>query len=242
MTFNSSAGTVTDFDLEGAEFAVPADRFYKLVKTLFDTIELELTPTGTLIVKSGSNKSKLNTAPVKGFPNFLPPSKEDFCDSPNFADALEAVSFVVGSNAAKPELMGVGIHKDHAYSGDGRRAARFRLETPSLGSVTIPSTSVESIIRLGNPSTITTNDLGRPNVIIAEYDQGRTLFITNVFQTNFPFNATDGVLKNASGKLKVEFPKELGDALSRVELMAPKDSFDVIVKAKDGKIYVSLVV
>jgi DNA polymerase III sliding clamp (beta) subunit (PCNA family) len=208
------------------DFAVMGDMFYRLISSLFDTIELEMIDTQKLQIRSKSNKTTLNLYPTKGFPNLIHDDTSIYSKASNLTECLKRVAFNVGTDAQKPALMGVALAGNHAYSSDGKRISRATLKEKTEGaSMNIPGSSVEHIVRLGQPDYLfrTANMLG------AFYGSTKTVYVTGTLVNEFPVVAADSQFAERLGEHVADFPEELPWAIDRVRLMAPKEETDIVL-------------
>lgn len=236
MTFNGQAGSMTEFDISGQDFAVPADKFYRLMSAMGQEIDLTLSPKGVLMIKSGKNSTKMNTLPAQGFPNIVPDSPVPYSDSRAFVTAMKRIAFSVCDNATKPQLLGIGARGEYLYSADGTRVSRFKIDRNLPGTMLIPADAVDHLVKLGQPDQF----LRTPNQLLAYYGEHKTWYVTNLMVHEFPFNAVDEMFATMSGTEVTDFPETLPFALDRIQLLAPQENTDVIIECKgDGSIYVT---
>lgn len=226
QTYNGQAGTTTPIALDGADFCIEADKFYRLVSSLFDTIELELKEKGHLIVKSGKNKTTIAISETKAFPHPYTSTLQPFSDATNFVEGLRRVALSIGTNATKPELLGVGVRGDFVFSADGKRISRFRINKPIFGEANLPADAVNHLVRLGQPDRIQTNG----NQIFAIYDATNTTYVSTLLAKPFPFAVAENAFTAARGDEDAELPGDFSYALDRVKLMAPEEDTDVILE------------
>lgn len=227
-TFNGVAGTVTELNLQGMTFAVPAEKFYKLVVALPKSLTLELDETtGVLTVESGAGTFKVNTVPSKGFPYIVPQERVQWTYAPNFVTALSRVSFSMSDNATQPALNGIGVYGDYVYSTDTLRVSRYKLSMPVPDGMTIPKPAVSSLIRLGQPEQF----LRTRSQIVAWYPSTKTTYVSNLCASDFPFEAAERALNFTAGNVAAEFPIDMSSALERVRLFSPEENSDVILES-----------
>lgn len=233
--YNGVAGTVTNFNLGDADFAVNADKFFRIISSLFDTIDLTFKKDGVLLIKSGGNETKLGTIVTKAFPDVKPKTMSSFCTAPNLIECLKSVAFTIGTNAMKPELMGVGIRGDGVYSCDIDRISRARLQSPAAGAVNIPAKSIEHICRLGNPDMMFTSE-GRVGVY---HKSTETIYVSSMLAAGFPFEAADQVIKRNSGQHVTELPATLAESIARVTQLSDRENAEVIIEGDSEGVTVS---
>lgn len=225
-SYNGQAGTITSCPMDNADFCIQADKFYKIVQSLFDEITLEF-KSDKLFIQSGKNKTQLGTLPTKGFPEIIPHDSENFCAAENLAEMLRKVAFTIGTNTTKPSLLGVGISGRYVYSSDGHRITRATLDAEATGSLSIPGEAVEHICRLGQPDYMFTSG-GIAGVI---YGETKTVYITGCVAGNFPFATVDKMLSvEINPKFLVELPEDLPGAVDRVGILAPSEGTDLIIE------------
>lgn len=233
--FNGQEGCITSSPLGELEFAVDAKLFYAAVSKSFDEMEVTLKE-GTIMMKSGSNKSQLQTVAVESYPEFLPTKKQDFCTASNVVNCLERVSFTVATNAMKPQLLGAAISEGYVYSCDGVRISRAKLSEPSMGMVTVPSSSVEHICKLGAADGVSVelNQSGKPGRAIFHYPKD-TMYVTALLANDFPTGAVDDMLaQKVNEEYTSELPDELSQAIDRVNILSTEEA-GLIVTNNPGK-------
>lgn len=235
LTFNGQAGTITNLDVGGLSCAVPADKFYRLCSSMTGEIDLKLNEKGVLTIKSGKNKTTLNTLPANSFPNIVPGNPQFYSDSRAFVTALKRIGFSVGTNATKPQLLGIGIKGWYAYSADGTRMSRFKLDKEHPSPMLIPSDSIDHLVKLGNP----TQFVRTPNQLIAYYDETKTWYVTALMAFEFPFEAVDTRIATFSSQEISDFPEMFAFALGRVALLAPTENSDIVIENKPDGLHIT---
>lgn len=227
--YNGYAGTITACDLDGMEFCVNATKLLNVVANLFDTIKLVLDES-SLRISSGNNKTTLQVLPTRGFPELIPDQTDIYYDEDDLVTALAKVSFTVGNNMLKPELLGIALSGEYAYSSDGKRVTRYKLKKAVASTVCLPWSSVEQICKLGKPTyTFTTG-----TQIGAFYEETKTIYSSNTMQSKFPVALVDKLFSSEK-KFPVTFPEELQGVLRRVRLLAPSSETDVVLQnTEDG--------
>jgi len=232
-TFNGQAGTITALELGGMDFCIAEDKFYRLVSAMPETIQLSLGENGKLTVKSGSNKTDLNTIATRAFPDFLPKEILQYSFAPNFIEGLKRVAFSISSNATKANLMGAGVNGSHIYSADGLRISRFKIAAPVPCPLTIPADAVNHLIKLGQPEQLfhTKSQIG------AWYPNHRTHYVVACIAHEFPYAAADHAYQKIAGNIAADFPPEFSYALQRVALLCAEESSEVLIEnTNDGLI------
>lgn len=225
--YNGQAGTVTACDLGGMEFAVHADRFYRLIYSLFEDIELELIE-GRLNVKSGPNKTWIGVLDVRTYPEIFPGNASQLSDSKNLVDALNKVYFTVGHNVLKPQLMGCFFHGGYVYTSDSYRVSRAALDTPVTQDCTIPALAMGHIIRLGSPKYCFAGD----NLMGCFYENPKTTYISRSLENRFPWQTVDAMYASPPEQ-PVDLPDVLAAALNRIRIATPDSEPDIILEC-DG--------
>lgn len=238
-TYNGKAGTLTALEMGGMDFCIQADKFYRLMNSLFEHIDFSFNPAnGNLNIKSGGNKSLLNTTDTKAFPHFIPSKLEPWTDCFDLVSQMNKVLFSVGKDAMKPQLLGVGIRGEYVYSSDLKRMSRARLSSAVASQCTIPADSVEHLVKLGQPTSISKAGGG----ILAYYEATKTFYYGPTTAGDFPFNIADSTFTAATGNQFYTFPPGLLAALDRVVLLASSEETSVIIQnAKvEDKFYLSI--
>lgn len=235
LTFNGQAGTITNLDVGGLDCCIPADKFYRLCSSMSGEISLELSKKGVLNVKSGKFEGKVNTLPGNGFPNIVPEKPQFYTDGRAFVTALKRIGFSVCTNATKPSLLGIGVKGWYAYSADGTRISRFRLDRECPGSLLLPSDSIDHLVKMGQP----TQFLRTSNQLIAYYDDTKTWYVTSLMAAEFPFEAIDTSFKTLSGSEISDFPEMFAFALGRVQLFAPTENTDVVIQNTEHGLFIT---
>jgi DNA polymerase III sliding clamp (beta) subunit (PCNA family) len=222
-SYDGRAGTTTTCNLEDADFAIEASRFYKIVQAMKGELELQISDE-KLIIKSGTNKTTLNVFPTRAFPNIIPAELETYCEAENFAAGLKALQFCICMNPMKQALLGVSACMDHLYSSDGNRIARFKLSKPAVKPITFPSKAVEHIVKLGQPDRI----FHANNIVGAFWKETKTVYATQTLAYSFPVNTVEDMIASMRGDFAL-FPEDMASAVSRVKLLASSDETDIIV-------------
>lgn len=234
--YNGTSGTMTNNPLDGMSFCVEKELFYKIIAKMFDEIIIEQKE-GKIVIKSGSNKTELQTINPLQYPDFLPKNTESFCQAPNLVNCLERVSFTMGTNPMKPQLLGACISNGYAYSSDGQRISRAKLNLPASGSLTIPAASVDHICKLGIADEITVerNSSGMPTRASFYYTMKNTVYTTTVLAQDFPSATVDKMFSSPlNEKYTSQFPDELGEVIDRVSLLTT-DETGLIFSNDPGK-------
>lgn len=240
--YSGQSGAITKCQLEGDSsrtppaFAIRADTFYRLCKSLFENVELDLQG-GTLRIVSGGNQTTLNVMPAKAFPEIIPPEYSTCCEAADFVEALDQVKFTVGTNAMQPKLLGVCVSDSHVYSADGNRATRAILASPFNGTVSIPSSAVDQLVRLGKPDCVFMS--GSRSILGTLYRDTKTVYVTQLLADGFPYKAIDEAFGEWKTVSTVEFPDGFIDAVERVQMLSPPEDPDVIVAGEPNQLIVS---
>lgn len=238
-TYNGKAGTMTALEMGGMDFCVSADKFYRLINSLFETIDMSFNPAnGNLNIKSGGNTTKVNTIDTKAFPHFIPEKLEPWTSGSDLVQQMNKVLFNVGRDAQKPQLQGVGVRGEYVYSSDLKRMSRAKINVAVVSPATIPADAVEHLYRLGTPTSISKTSGG----ILAFYEGTKTFYYSLTIGGNFPFDIADATFTAATGNQFYTFPPGLMAAIDRVVLMASSEETSIIVEnAKvEDKFYLSI--
>lgn len=226
LGYNGQAGTVTLSPLGmEADFCIEREIFYKQVSAMFDEIHITLDQ-NAIHMKSGSNKTKLQIIPTRGYPDIIPTDATEFCEASNVVSCLERVSFTIGTNASKPQLLGACLSGDYVYSSDGQRISRAKLNRPCSGGLTLPGPSVEQICKLGIAEQIlTTRGVGGlPTKAVFRYMQTNTFYVTAVLAAEFPCKSVDAMLAAPlNEEYTTDFPEEFPQAIDRISALTNED-------------------
>jgi DNA polymerase III sliding clamp (beta) subunit (PCNA family) len=224
-SFSGTAGTMTTLKLNNWDFAVEADRFYKIIRSMPEALKLELKGE-KLYIRSGRNETWLNVFPTHAFPQILPESgqAEDYYTGKDLVEGLKTVAFSICTNPMKPNLLGVAVSDRFLYSSDGNRISRFTLKDPVPRELTIPVSAVEHLIKLGPPDLVFTTG----NNVGALWNETKTVYVTQTIAYSFPTKMVDAILSEMTD-LIVELPEETINAVKRVSLLTPTDDNELIV-------------
>lgn len=237
-TYNGVAGSCCPLDLNGMEFAVDADKFYRYVSKLYEMIVLDLHEgSGRLYISSGTNQAWLGTIATKGFPVISNAGSVLFTDSHDFKDVMSTLEFSVGKNATKPNLMCIGIRDSYMYASDGDRVTRMKIAKETYGEVCIPTGSVDQLLKLGQPHhcfSILGHDKVPQEFGTVYYPSG-TVYITQLLAHRFPFNTVNEML-NVNGEQIVEFPVGIEESIDRIKVLTTDERKEIILEGKEGYI------
>lgn len=230
-TYNGQAGTVTACDLGGAEFCIQADRLWNVVNAMPGEMKLNFEDE-QLIVSSGRNRTTLCTEANTGFPDIIPENSELFYDEHDLLEALLRVSFSIGYDPTKPELLGAAVIGNHIYASDGNRITRVDIKGNVAEALNIPASTIEHISKLGEPDYFFCANKSQIGCI---YKDTQTVYVSSTLEGNFPVTMCEEVLKYSGDDYYIEFPEELEAAISRVSILVPADDPDIIIEnTEDG--------
>lgn len=234
-SYNGMSGTTTKLDLGGADFALQADLFYRICSAMPGDITLDLSETSCTI-SSGSNKTKLCTLPTKGFPGIIPKDANNWYAGADFKSVLDKLAFNAGSNAMKPELMGIAFIDNYAYASDGKRISRQLMQESVAGPMMLPTAPVEHLRKLGQPDMMFCSG---ENQLGAHYKESKTIYVARVLASKFPVAAANTWLGELNSSNLYEFPDTFGEVVGRVKLLAAGDDRDVVIELRDRQLVVS---
>lgn len=240
-TSNGHAGTVTALDLNKMEFCVPADRFWKMINSQGDEISLFISG-GQLTIRSGTGRMNIPTVQVRGFPDPIPPKTLKLPTCAGLLKAFKKVEFTISTNANKIALMGIGVHKTHAYSSDGTCITRAKFDPAEdfPFDFTIPAAAVKHLMKLGEPSYYFTDPVG--NSFGCFYEDTKTVYTCAVLAQQFPYNTVENYIKQCHflADFTVKLPQGLEDTVTRATLVLSGSAENsVILNNTEGGLGVS---
>lgn len=234
-TYDGTAATETVCNMGGLEFCALGEKFFRLIYSLFDTIELKL-ENGRLDIKSGGNKTWMSVLPTDSFPNVVPKSYEKYCVAPNFLEAISAVSFSVGTNVQKKELLGLCMEGNYVYTSDGLRISRAKLLSPAGEQVKLNYKAIEQLIRLGRADFYFFGE----GLFGGFYPATNSLyFCTQLDTPPMPTKTINGLLDTLDPAYTLDLPKQLAQALQRSGIFAKDGDPEVILESSGGELKLS---
>lgn len=227
-----------DFPITGS---ISGESFYKLVSELSKEIELVATQDGNLVVKAGRSKS---TFPVETVDlEFLADSDETAARTylPTqllFAAGLKRCMTTVGGKGIPQDEIGVHVFVDtpsesntsksdcRMYSTNGISYSRFicplENETP-VGQIFLPAAFCENLLFMYSElDTAPDNIVASQKYIRAQF--GNTAIRHSFYSNPVNWEMRGQVDSGIEDLTVVDFPKDLIDALKRVEIISGDNS------------------
>lgn len=164
-------------DLEATPKAIP---FIKAIQTCRDTVQLNLTPTGRLSVKSGSFKAFVECT-EDPFPEIEPEGETIHLDG-KLLEALKVLSPFIAEDASRPWARGILFRGPSAYATNNVTLIEYWLGYHFPVEVNIPKPAVQELLRIGEePAKVQVSEKG----VTFHYDSGRWLR-TQIYSTEWP--------------------------------------------------------
>jgi DNA polymerase III sliding clamp (beta) subunit (PCNA family) len=140
-----------DINLACSPKAVP---FVKAIQTCQDTIQLYLTETGRLAIRSGKFGAFVDCLEEGGYPD-IQPSGRTLGTSGGIYDALKTLSPFIAEDASRPWARGVLFRGCSAFATNNIVAAQYWLGYEFPCEVNIPEEAVRELLRIGEePSSL----------------------------------------------------------------------------------------
>lgn len=212
MSFNGNSGIVTKSGISGVHLAVDADKFVQIVSQLSGQVVLDQQD-GSLVITNNRARFKISTAPASRFPDFVPTGMVRWCKSNDFVDAIRKVSFTICNDLSRAALVGVGVRGPYVYSLDGKRITRARMTEPATSPAVLSVQTANHLMKFGQPDSVL---IGHGH-IGAHWSSEDTLYVGALMQSNFPFDAIDGLFSTPpSEDYVVKIPTDLAKAIKLV--------------------------
>lgn len=129
-----------------------ADKLVKAIEQCSDTVQMQLTPTGKLSVRSGKFKALVECVPEDMFPAVRPEGVTVVTDG-NLLPALKALYGFTSEDASRPWAAGVLLDGVSAYATNNVIMAECWLGYHFPFRVNIPRYAVKEIIRINEEPT-----------------------------------------------------------------------------------------
>lgn len=195
-----------EFDINCIPKAVP---LIKAIDRCEDAVQLGLTPSGKLSVKSGKFRTYIEC--VEGeTPHVVPEGDEVNIDGQALIEALAALEPLISTDAARPWSNGVLFDNSSAYATNNVVIGQYWLGSPFPVRICVPRDAVKEMLRIKEaPCRFQMTE----NSLTVHYEDGRWLR-TNLINSQWP--NVDRVLSNPSESCK-EIPEEFFTALDSVK-------------------------
>ncbi len=205
--FNGTLALGSPIDLD-LDVTPKATQFVKAIQTCADTIQLHMTPTGRLAVKSGRFKAFIDCTP-ESFPTVEPEGTLVELATP-ILPVLKVLAPFIADDASRPWARGILFRGQTATATNNIVLIEHWLDQRFPVEVNIPRAAIMEILRIGvEPSRLQMAE----GSITFHYDSGRWLR-SQVYATSWPDVA--GLLDRPSTPVPV--PPELWSA---AEELAP---------------------
>lgn len=133
-----------DLDLNVAPKAVP---FIKAIQTCKDTVQLHMTPSGKLSIKSGKFKALIECC-QESFPDVAPEGVETKL-SGGLLGVLKVLAPFIAEDASKPWARGILLRGQSAFATNNICLIEHWLTAPTPVEINIPRAAVLELIRIG---------------------------------------------------------------------------------------------
>lgn len=137
-----------DVDLNSSPRAIP---FVKAIQTCQETIQLHMTPTGKLAIRSGPFKVHIDCA-LGNFPDMEPEGKEIPLVNP-LLPALRLLFPFIAEDASRPWARGILFRGNSAYATNNILLIEHWLGSPFPVEINVPKMAVIELLRIGEEPT-----------------------------------------------------------------------------------------
>jgi hypothetical protein len=193
-----------DLDLDACPKAIP---FVKAIQTCKETIQLHLTPSGKLSVKSGAFK-----ALVECVPSFVPEVSLEGLEAPlnsGILPVLKVLSPFIAEDASRPWARGILFRGGSAFATNNVCLVEHWLGEPFPLEINLPKSAVSELLRIGEePERIQVSETN-----VTFYFADDRWMRTQTYTTQWPDLAK--VLDNPSKQVAV--PDGLFEAVSSLK-------------------------
>lgn len=158
-----------------------ADSLVKAIANCTDTVQLSITPTGRLSVRSGKFKVFIDC--VEGeTPHAMPEGERLDLDGAALLQALKVVSPFVGDDASRPWSNGVLLLDQSAFATNNITLVEYWTGVNVPRPMNIPWVAIKEMLRIDQPPVYAQI---AQNSIAFHYDAGKWLR-TQLFETEWP--------------------------------------------------------
>lgn len=165
-------------DLEATPKAVA---FNKAIQACQDTVQLSMTPTGRLAIKSGGFKAFVECAADESFPD-VEPEGELITLPGGLLSTLKVLHPFIAEDASRPWARGIMFSGQSAYATNNIVILERWIEQPFPVQVNIPKDAITEILRIGQePTAIQVSQ----NSVTFHFDGDRWLR-TQTFSLDWP--------------------------------------------------------
>lgn len=136
-----------DIDLHVKPKAIP---FVKAIQACKSAVQLSVTPTGRLSIKSGSFKAYVECTD-EVFPDLTPTGTLISLEGIDFIPALKKLLAFTGEDASRKWAQGIMLKDDKAYATNNIILAEYTLPVSFPVAMNIPRTAVAELVRIATP-------------------------------------------------------------------------------------------
>jgi DNA polymerase III sliding clamp (beta) subunit (PCNA family) len=148
--FNGMLGLSCPIDID-LDVNPKALQFVKAIQACKDTIQLHMTPSGKLSIKSGKFKVLVDCH-QDSFPEVHPEGEEVPLNG-NLLDTLKTLFPFIAEDASRPWARGILFRGQSAYATNNITLVERWLGTPFPVEINIPKTAVAELLRIGEEPT-----------------------------------------------------------------------------------------
>jgi len=207
--------------------AVRAEELFKILSRMdAEDVDIVMTNENKLQIKGGKTTLKMNplqkeqiTSSLERAWKIQTDDLEWFYLPKTFQEGLELCSFSAGTGPSLGVLAGVHFSNNKAMSTDNYRVSVFTMEESVTSGFTLPTKTVESLIRLGEK--FETISLSKAWAHFS--NPGGAIFSSRVLSGEYPADKIEGLFNKMEFDMKVnplEFPKGLEVPLERAKILA----------------------
>lgn len=148
--YNGSLALCSPIDLN-LEVIPKAQPFIKAIQTCRETVQLNMTPTGRLAIKSGGFKAYVDC--LEGAPLDIQPEGEEVRLDGGFLKALKVLNPFIAEDASRPWARGIMFRGPSAYATNNVILVEYWLGYSFPVEVNIPKPAVQELLRIGEEPT-----------------------------------------------------------------------------------------
>jgi hypothetical protein len=123
----------------------------KAIESCDDSVELGLTPSGRLRVKSGKFSVMIDCLPNENVPHMTPAGSFAKVDGEQWLKAFEVLFPFIGEDASRPFTNGILLRNASAYATNNVTVIEYWLSEQLPFVVNIPQMAIKEILRIGEP-------------------------------------------------------------------------------------------
>lgn len=158
-----------------------AEPLIKAISNCNEVIQITLTPTGKLSLKSGKFKAMINCLPGDT-PHVMPEGEEIELDGKSLISAMKTIIPFVGDDASRPWSNGILFANDSAYATNNVVMIEYWTGVTVSRPINIPRAAIKELIRIGEAPTHA--QLGATSMTF-HYEGGKWLR-TQLLETDWP--------------------------------------------------------